>query len=349
MEAILPLVDGKTGVQGLDLEFGYRYSDYTPSGERRYLEGRLELSADRHVVVPRHAADARRGRRTSTSSRARSRIGLDNATLDPCSVANAANIDAGSCGSCASPRACRPRRSASVEDIVAGQINVFDGTDLANLPTIEQSGHDRRSAFVWTPDFGALQNPVFSLDYYDIDIDEPDRGVHAAGGPGRAATSSATREECAKVQRVGGTLTLPGRGVELLTTNKVYLQAEGIELGFSFGLRRRDMGDSHVLGYRQQVPDARVPEPRRRCRSSIATATTARAARTPRPDSALDPAHDLGPGTTCRCRCSWRHLGDVAVEPPEANGSVFEPFRNIDAVRLPRLVRELPVRGTSTC
>ena len=32
MEALVPLVDGKTGAQGLDLEFGYRYSDYNAVG-----------------------------------------------------------------------------------------------------------------------------------------------------------------------------------------------------------------------------------------------------------------------------------------------------------------------------
>ena len=56
MEALVPLVDGKTRRQGLDLEFGYRYSDYTPSGSRRHLEGGLQLAADRHVDVPRDAA-----------------------------------------------------------------------------------------------------------------------------------------------------------------------------------------------------------------------------------------------------------------------------------------------------
>ena len=60
----------------------------------------------------------------------------------------------------------------TVEDIVAGQVNIFDGTDLANLPTIEQAD-TTTIGFVWTPDLGALLNPVFSLDYYDIDIDNP--------------------------------------------------------------------------------------------------------------------------------------------------------------------------------
>ena len=48
-------------------------------------------------------------------------------------------------------------------------------------------------------------------------------------------------EDCAKIQRVGGGLTLPGSGVELFTTNLVYLQAEGVEVGFALGL---DVGGS---------------------------------------------------------------------------------------------------------
>ena len=159
-------------------------------------------------------------------------------------------------------------------------------------------------------------NPVFSLDYYDIDIDDP-IDEFAAQEVLDACYTLGLASECAKVIRVGGTLTLDGSGVELLTRNKVYLQAEGVELGFSFGFDV-GMGDLHVLGHGQQVPDARVPEPRRSCRSSIATATSARAARTPRPEIALHPAHDLGLQRPVAVGAAGGTSGLVDVEPPEA-------------------------------
>ena len=136
----------------------------------------------------------------------------------------------------------------TVEDIVAGQVNIFEGTDLANLPTIEQAD-TTTIGFVWTPDLGALLNPVFSIDYYDIDIDNPIDEFARAGDPRRVLPARRSRAECAKVRRVGGTLTLGGAGVELLTRNKVYLQAEGVELGLLVRVRRRHAATLTVLGH----------------------------------------------------------------------------------------------------
>jgi len=102
------------------------------------------------------------------------------------------------------------------------------------LPTIEDAD-TTTVGFVWTPDLDALQSPVFSLDYYDINIDNPIDDF-AAQEVLDACYTLGLPAECAKVRRVGGTLTLGGAGVELLTRNKVYLQAEGIELGFAFGV-----------------------------------------------------------------------------------------------------------------
>ncbi len=114
-----------------------------------------------------------------------------------------------SCSSSASRRACRPRRSARSRTSSSGQINIFEGTDLANLPTIEQAD-TTTVGFVWTPDLGALQNPVFSLDYYDIDINNPIDDF-AAQEILDACYQLALASECAKIIRVGGTLTLTAR------------------------------------------------------------------------------------------------------------------------------------------
>ncbi len=45
-EAILPLVDDRPGVRSLDLELGYRFADYNPSGLQPHVEIRPELQAD---------------------------------------------------------------------------------------------------------------------------------------------------------------------------------------------------------------------------------------------------------------------------------------------------------------
>jgi len=231
MEALVPFVDGKKGAQGLDLEFGYRYSDYTPSGSddtwKLGLNYRPIESLMFRVMQQKAARAPNVDELVSPVV-----IGLDNATQDPCSITNAAGITPQLRQLCISTGMSNAQ-VGTVEDLVAGQINVFDGTDLAHLPTIE-TADTQTVGVVWTPQIDALLNPVFSLDYYNIDIDNPIDDF-APQEILDACYQLGIASECAKVKRVGGTLTLDGSGVELLTRNKVYMQAEGIELGFSFG------------------------------------------------------------------------------------------------------------------
>jgi outer membrane receptor protein involved in Fe transport len=231
-EMLVPLADGKRGAQGLDLELGYRYSDYEPSGSddtwKVGLNYRPVDSLLFRVMQQRAARAPNVDELTSPVV-----IGLDNATLDPCSISNVSGITPALRALCISTGMSNAQ-VGTVEDIVAGQVNIFEGTDLANLPTIEQAD-TTTVGFVWTPDLGALSNPVFSIDYYNIDIANPIEEFTPQEVLDACYVLAIT-SECSKVVRVGGTLTLPGAGVELLTRNKIFLQAEGIELGFSFGV-----------------------------------------------------------------------------------------------------------------
>jgi iron complex outermembrane receptor protein len=239
MEMLVPLVDGKRGAEGLDLEFGYRYSDYDPSGSNDTWKLGLNYRPVQSLLVRMMQQRAARAPNVDELV-SPVVIGLDNATLDPCSVANAANITPELRALCISTGMSNAQ-VGTVENIVSGQINIFEGTDLANLPTIEEADTST-IGFVWTPDIDALQNAVFSLDYYNVDISNPIEEFTPQEILD-ACYELALTPECAKVRRVGGTLTLDGAGVELLTRNKVYLQAEGIELGFAlgFGVGRGDL------------------------------------------------------------------------------------------------------------
>ena len=243
-EMLVPIADGKRGVEGLDLELGYRNSDYDPSGSddtwKIGMNYRPVESLLFRVMRQRAARAPNVDELVSPVV-----IGLDNATMDPCSIANAANITPALRALCISTGMSNAQ-VGTVEDIVSNQINIFEGTDLANLPTIEQAD-TTTIGFVWTPDFGNLLNPVFSLDYYDVDITNPIEEFTPQEILD-ACYVLAVASECAKIVRVGGTVTLPGAGVELLTRNKIYLQAEGIELGFSFGVGLGEMGDLQFTG-----------------------------------------------------------------------------------------------------
>jgi outer membrane receptor protein involved in Fe transport len=323
MEALVPLVDGKTGVQGLDLEIGYRSSDYTPSGSDDTWKFGINY---RPIDSLMFRAMQQRAARAPNVDELVSPvvIGLDNATQDPCSISNAGGITPQLQALCIST-GMSAGQVGTVEDIVAGQINVFDGTDLANLPTIEQAD-TTTVGFVWTPELGALLNPVFSLDYYNIDIDNPIDDF-AAQEVLDACYTLAIAAECAKVQRVGGTLTLDGSGVELLTRNKVYMQAEGIELGFSFGF---DVGMGELLfsgtanKYLTHEFQSLTALPVVDCSGYFGTSCE-----NARPDFRMIERttwnmNDLS------LSMQLRHVGEVSVEPPEAANTYVE-FRTIDA------------------
>jgi iron complex outermembrane recepter protein len=99
---------------------------------------------------------------------------------------------------------------------------------------------------VWTPNFGGrLKNEIFSLDWYDINIKDY-IGNFGAQEILDACYNTANAAQCAKIVRVGGTLTLPGSGIQEFTTNLKYIRAKGIELGFSVGL---DIGAAGSLTF----------------------------------------------------------------------------------------------------
>jgi outer membrane receptor protein involved in Fe transport len=237
--------------------------------------------------------------------------GLDNANVDPCSDGNPGPISPQLQALCIST-GMSASQVGTVEDIVAGQVNIFEGTDLANLPTIE-TAYTTTYGVVWTPDFGG-QSATFSLDYYDINIDNaieeftPQEILDAC-------YVLAVASECAKVQRVGGTLTLPGAGVELLTRNKVYLRAEGVELGFAFGFGV-GQGDLNFTGtinkYLTHEFQSLLALPVVDCNGHYGTSCEQ-----PRPEERMIQRttwnmNDLS------LSAQWRHLGKVTVQPPES-------------------------------
>lgn len=321
LEALIPFVDGKRGAEGLDLELGYRYSDYDPSGSddtwKVGLNYRPVDSLLFRVMRQRAARAPNVDELTSPVV-----IGLDNATLDPCSIANAASITPELRALCLSTGMSNAQ-VGTVEDIVAGQVNIFEGTDLANLPTIEQAD-TTTIGMVWTPDIGNLLNPVFSLDYYDIDIANPIEEFTPQEVLD-ACYVLAIATECAKVQRVGGTLTLPGAGVELLTRNKIFLRAEGVELGFSFGVPL-GMGDLSFSGnvnkYLTHEFQSLGALPVVDCNGFYGTSC-----QNARPEIRMIERttwnfNDLS------LSAQFRYMGPVDVEPPEA-ANTFPNFRHI--------------------
>ncbi|MEM7766533.1 MAG: TonB-dependent receptor [Pseudomonadota bacterium] len=241
-EAITPLVEDRPGFENLSLELGYRYSDYSSIGGGETWKAGLNwqvTDAFRFRVMQQKAV------RAPTVAELFSPVvtGLEDAQLDPCSVANAANITPELAARCIST-GMNPALVGVVQDIVSGQINTFEGTNPA-APPAEEEADTTTLGFVWQPGFlgGPIQTPTITLDYYNIEIDN----VIGEFSPQEVLDNCYildAQDFCSLIVRVNGTLANPAAGVQVFTTNLVSQQAEGIELGFRGGL---DLGNGGEL------------------------------------------------------------------------------------------------------
>jgi iron complex outermembrane recepter protein len=248
-EAILPIVSDVPFFESLDLELGYRSSDYSLTGSDETYKYGLNWRPAQPVLVRAMFQKANRAPNVGELA-APFTTGLDNATFDPCSDGNPNLIDATLAARCLATGVSAGdivNGVSSVEDIVAGQVNTFIGTDLTNLPNPE-TADTVTFGLVWTPDFGdTVRNLVVSLDYYDIDISDYIDEFRAQEIFDSCYVVG-VESECAKIVRVGGTLTLPGSGLTTLTTNLENIHAEGVELGFSFRLDTERFGSLTFMG-----------------------------------------------------------------------------------------------------
>ena len=332
-EAIIPLISGKTFAQSLDLELGYRYSDYDPSGVNKtwkYGFSWTPVDSVRFRVMQQRASRA-----PNVGELAAPLVtGLRNATEDPCSVTNAVAL----AGNAALRARCVSTgmtlgQVGTVQDIVSGQIGTFEGTDLVNLPTPE-TADTTTVGVVWTPTmFTALKHPVVSLDYYDIKVND----YIGIFGPQEILDGCyilAQAADCAKIVRVNGDLASPAAGIKLYTTNLKYIQAEGVELGMSAGVDMETLGFDPSWGSLEFSYNANLYLTNE-SQSSQANA----------------PIDCLGYfGVQCgnptsefrfiqrttwsmgdlRVSYLWRHMSEVGIEPGQVAGT-FAAFRKIEA------------------
>jgi outer membrane receptor protein involved in Fe transport len=213
----------------------------------------------------------------------------------------------------------------TVQDIISGQINTFDGSNPASPPDSEEAD-TFTAGLVWTPDFNWVDYLTLSVDYFDIEITDI-IGEFSAQEVLDACYIAGQSSECAKIKRVAGDLTLSASGVELFTTNLEYLQAEGVDVGFNFGWAIGRWGNLDFSGtvtqYLTQESQSSSLTPVIDCKGYYGTS--------------CDPVSDLrwiqrSTWTYDAFTVSllWQHVGSSEIEPPERDG-VFEAFRKIDS------------------
>jgi outer membrane receptor protein involved in Fe transport len=228
-------VENKPGFHLLQIEVGYRYSDFDPTGQTRSWKAGIEWAPIEGLRF--RAMQQRAVRAPNVGELAAPLVSsLDNAVRDPCSVAQPVAQRTAALQALCLASGQTAAQVWNVADIVAGQINTFSGTNLARLPQPEFAD-TTTIGLVWQPKFlgSAIINPVVTLDYYRIKIDgvigeftaqEILDGCYVRGLPAF----------CGDIVRLNGNLLEAGSGLRTFTTNLLFAEASGMELGFAFGL-----------------------------------------------------------------------------------------------------------------
>lgn len=322
VEGYLPLIDGMNLVDSLNFEFGYRDSDYDTVGNVDTWKAGLNWRINDQILVRVMQQEATRAPNVGELF-APITTGLDNANLDPCSVTNAANITPRLRDLCVST-GMLPQQVGVLQDIVAGQINTFDGSNPLALPDAE-SADTFTAGFVWTPQIDFFDSVSVSLDYYDIDIADV-IGTFSAQQMLDQCYVVGLASSCANIKRVSGDISTPGSGIQLYTTNLAWERSEGYELGFNVGYDLGQFGDLSFSGmvnkYLTQESKSDALTPIIDCAGFYGTS--------------CDPVSDMRwtQRTTWNwnditASLSWNHIGSVDIERPEAANS-FAAFRSID-------------------
>ncbi|MCL2912941.1 TonB-dependent receptor [Shewanella corallii] len=320
-EGMLPLVEDVTLIESMNLEFGYRAADYSSFGSNDAwkvgLNWRPIESVLFRVMEQRATRAPNIGELFSPVTR-----GLGDATIDPCSVANAGNIDARLKELCMAT-GMTAAQVGVIPDIIAGQVNTFDGSDPDNLPKPE-TADTFTAGIVLTPELPFADSFSLSIDYYDIRIED----VIGSFSPQEIIDGCyvlGDLTQCAKINRQGGDLTGDLAGIDTFVTNLDYLKAEGIEVGYNLTYELDSWGELQLNGnvnkYLTQESQSSAATPVVDCNGFFGTS--------------CNPISDIKATTRLTWAWDdlttsvlWRYQGAIDVLPNEAE-NMFEPFRHI--------------------
>ncbi|WP_394222020.1 TonB-dependent receptor domain-containing protein [Alteromonas gracilis] len=245
-EGRFALVEDAAFAEILELEFGYRHSNFDTVGDVGAWKLGLAWRPSSELLVRVMNQQATRAPNVGELF-APTTTSLDNADLDPCSVANATALagDADLRALCVAT-GMTESQVGQVEDIIEGQINTFSGSNPAALPD-EETAKTFTAGFVFTPEVSWATSALLSVDYYDIDVD----GYISENSPQEILDGCyvlGNLDQCAQITRVGGGLLLDGSGISTFTTNLSWLRTRGIEATYNFNFDIGEYGNLSLNG-----------------------------------------------------------------------------------------------------
>ena len=341
VEGFLPLAQDMEFAKDVQLEAGFRTADYSTFGNNETWKLGLNwevVDGLRFRVMQQQAVRAPNVEEIGSPVV----TGLEDASFDPCSNGNPAFLDTDgepdaaliAAELAANPvleanciaTGVLPARIGLVNDIVSSQINTFEGTDPNNLPEPETADTFTIGMTWQAPTFANMTNALVTLDYYDIEI-EDEIGEF---DPQEVLDNCYIRnfpEDCAKINRIGGTTSTSGAGVEILTTNLDFRRAEGIDFNLDTDWDMAELGELS-LGVFATI---------QLTNESQATQFTGITDCLGKFGNSCQPTPELrfnqrstwrkGPYTASLL---WRYIGSVEIEEAQ-KASTFDGFEEIDA------------------
>jgi len=326
VEAILPIVQGKAGFENLSIELGFRGADYDVQGSTdswkagfswEIFEGFRFRFMEQQAVRVANVGELFRPVTT----------GLDNATLDPCSIGNPNPPAPGSdLFNLCVQTGMLPSQVGQVPDIISGQVNIFQGTNPNALPRPEEAS-TTTFGVVWESDFiNFLTGLSVSLDYYDIEINDY---IDTPTGQESLDLCYVLQDQttCDGIVRIGGALGETGTGTPAFFTNFVAFEAEGIDLSVNTGFEAGGAGTFAVSlfahKYLTNQFQTTALSPVVDCKGRYGTS--------------CDPVPEFR--STFRVNwirdsldasLLWRHIGSMDAQANEAP-TLFQAFRSVDS------------------
>ncbi len=328
VEAIYPIVQGRPGFENLSIEAGYRNSNFDIQGSTDSWKAGLSWQVTDDI---RFRFMEQEAVRVANIGELFSPIttGLDNATLDPCSVGNPNPPAPGSdlFNLCVQTGQL-PSQVGTTPDIIAGQVNVFNGTNPTNLPDPETAS-TTTFGVVWQPSFGffeTLAPTTISLDYYDIEIEDY---IDEPSGQEALDLCYVLQDPaaCGGIVRIGGALGETGTGAPAFFTNFERFQAEGLDLKVNTGFSMGEWGDMDVAfsahKYLTNQFQTTAASPIVDCNGFYGTSCD------PVPEY-RQTLQFMWARNDVDASLLWRHIGEMDAQSNEA-GALFSEFRSVDA------------------
>jgi outer membrane receptor protein involved in Fe transport len=244
-EAIMPIVEDKPFFQAVNLELGYRYSDYSTSGNVDSYKAGMDWSP---IDGLRFRGMYQRAVRAANISELFAPFlpGTGDLLIDPCANGAPGSPLTGQlaalCIATGVPTAAIS--GGTLAQPTSGQVNNFSG---GNPDLTPEKADTYTIGAVWQPDF--LPGLGATIDYYNIKVDNaislrPINDVmDGCYNPVRNTTMVATFSDCLFIHRntINGSLEGPLQfGVEQTNENIGEVKAEGIDYSISYAF---DIGE----------------------------------------------------------------------------------------------------------